>query len=41
MVNGRVEEMERLNALSDEALAKKGLKREDIVKHVMGDLLYL
>ena len=37
--NSRVREMDRLNAMSDEELARMGLKREDIVLHVFdGDL---
>ncbi|WP_136441790.1 DUF1127 domain-containing protein [Pacificoceanicola onchidii] len=39
--NPRVREIERLTAKSDEDLAKMGLKREDIVRHVMRDALFL
>lgn len=39
--NHRVREVERLNAMSDEALAARGLRREDIVRHVFRDLLYV
>lgn len=39
--NHRVQRVERLQALSDEQLAKLGLKREEIVKHVFGDVMYL
>ncbi|OSQ51018.1 DUF1127 domain-containing protein [Marivita geojedonensis] len=38
--NWRIREVERLQALSDEALAKKGLKREDIVRHVFRDVFW-
>ena len=34
----RMIEVERLNAMSDESLAKMNLKREDIVRHVFRDL---
>ena len=36
----RVEEVERLSALSDDALAAKGIKREDIVRHVFRDVMW-
>lgn len=39
--NSRVREVERLQALSDETLAQKGLKREDIVRHVFRDLYWM
>jgi hypothetical protein len=39
--NGRVREVERLQALSDKALAAKGLKREEIVRHVFRDVFYM
>jgi len=34
--NPRYLQIQKLQALSDEQLAKKGLKREDIVMHVFG-----
>ena len=34
--NPRYLQLQKLQALSDEQLAKKGLKREDIVMHVFG-----
>ncbi|MGJ8603436.1 MAG: DUF1127 domain-containing protein [Marivita sp.] len=39
--NIRIREVERLQALSDETLAAKGLKREDIVRYVFRDVLYM
>ena len=39
--NWRVREVERLNALSDAALAAKGLKREDIARHVFRDVNWM
>lgn len=39
--NSRARELERLNAMSDEALAEQGLRREDIVRHVFRDVYYL
>jgi uncharacterized protein YjiS (DUF1127 family) len=39
--NHRLKEVERLNALSDEALAKRGLRREDIARHVFRDVFYV
>ena len=39
--NARVQEVERLQSLSDAELAKKGLKREDIARHVFRDILYI
>ena len=36
--NARVRQVEALNALSDAQLAKRGLRREDIVRHVFQDL---
>ncbi|SMX37850.1 hypothetical protein [Maliponia aquimaris] len=39
--NSRVKEVERLNALSDANLATKGLRREDIVRHVFRDVYYV
>lgn len=37
----RTEEIERLNAKSDEELAKMGLNRRDIPRYVFRDMLYL
>ncbi|MEC7256825.1 MAG: hypothetical protein VXW58_03310 [Pseudomonadota bacterium] len=37
----RADEIERLNALSDAQLAKMGLRREDIARHVFRDLFYI
>lgn len=39
--NGRVEEIDALNALSDEQLAAKGLTRDRIVHHVFRDKIFL
>jgi hypothetical protein len=39
--NHRVAEVERLQALSDAELAKRGLRREDIARHVFRDLFYI
>lgn len=39
--NSRVREMERLSALSDEALKQRGLTRADIVRHVFRDVYYV
>ena len=39
--NSRVKEADRLNALSDAQLAKIGLRREDIVRHVFRDILHV
>ena len=36
--NSRAREFDRLNAMSDAALAAKGLKRDDIARHVFRDL---
>lgn len=37
----RMKKLERLTALSDEELAAKGMKREDIVNAVFGNKIYL
>jgi len=37
----RSEEVARLNAKSDAELARMGLRREDIVRHVFRDILYI
>lgn len=39
--NTRLAKVERLQALSDAQLEKRGLKREDIVRHVFSDMFYL
>ena len=37
----RVEQMERLNAKSDEELAALGLRREDIARYVFRDMMFI
>lgn len=37
----RVSEVERLSAKSDADLARMGLRREDIARHVFRDILYI
>lgn len=37
--NDRVREVEKLNAMSDAQLARRGLKRENIVRHVFRDMV--
>lgn len=37
--NPRLRQIERLSALSDEQLAARGLRREDIVRHVFRDVM--
>lgn len=39
--NARLQQVERLQAKSDDELAKLGLKRDDIVRHVFRDLYYV
>lgn len=39
--NHRVNRARTLMALSDEQLAARGIKREDVVKHVFGDIMYI
>jgi len=39
--NQRVQAVETLSAMSDEELAKRGFKREDIVHHVFKDTFYI
>ncbi|WP_439122864.1 DUF1127 domain-containing protein [Marivita sp.] len=39
--NCRVREVERLQALSDDALSAKGIRREDIVRHVFRDVYWM
>jgi len=38
---GRIARVEALQSLSDEQLAAKGLRREDIARHVFRDLFYV
>jgi hypothetical protein len=38
---GRIAEIERLNAMSDDELAKLGIARDRIPHHVFRDLFYL
>ncbi|MFC6688207.1 DUF1127 domain-containing protein [Jhaorihella thermophila] len=40
-MNSRVRQMNALMNLSDEQLAARGLRREDIARHVFSDSLYL
>ncbi len=39
--NGRINEVDRLNALSDESLSKMGLQRTDIVRYVFRDRFFI
>ena len=39
--NSRISEVERFQAMSDEALASRGIKREDIVRHRFRDVFWL
>ena len=39
--NPRIKKMEYLSSLSDAQLAARGLKREDIVRYVFGNKIYL
>lgn len=39
--NSRIKRVDALNALTDEQLAKRGLRREDIVRHVFGDYMHI
>ncbi|MBO9395769.1 MULTISPECIES: DUF1127 domain-containing protein [unclassified Shimia] len=39
--NSRIQQVDRLNALTDAQLAARGLKREDIVQHVFRDYMHL
>lgn len=39
--NSRIREVERLQAMSDEALASKGIRRDDIVRYVFRDLYWM
>ena len=37
----RISQIHQLNALSDDELAKRGIKREEIPAHVFRDLFYI
>ena len=39
--NSRVRQAEALQALSDEELAKHGLKRQEIARYVFSDMFYI
>lgn len=39
--NSRIQRVDALNAMSDEQLAERGLRREDIVRHVFGDYMHI
>ncbi|WP_292289404.1 DUF1127 domain-containing protein [Marivita sp.] len=39
--NWRIREVERLQSMTDEALAARGLKREDIARHVFRDIYWV
>lgn len=39
--SARAKRLDYLNSLSDEQLAAKGIQRQDIVRHVFADVLYL
>lgn len=39
--SSRMKRIEFLRGLNDQELASKGLKREDIVRHVFSDLYYM
>ncbi|WP_238367602.1 DUF1127 domain-containing protein [Mesobacterium pallidum] len=39
--NSKLKEMQRLHAMSDDELAKKGMTREDIARHVFSDYYYI
>ncbi len=39
--NTRIRKVEALSALSDEQLKERGIRREDIVRHVFSDALYI
>ena len=39
--NHRVRRVQQLSAMSDAQLAQRGLKREDIARHVFRDVLYI
>ncbi|ETX30538.1 hypothetical protein [Roseivivax isoporae] len=39
--NSRLRRMQALNAMSDAELARRGIRREDIARHVFADVLYV
>jgi hypothetical protein len=39
--NSRIDRVQALNALSDEELAARGIRRDQIVHHVFRDLYYV
>lgn len=39
--NARVRQLERLQAMSDAELAARGLKRDQLVRYVFSDFLYV
>ncbi|MBJ3764260.1 DUF1127 domain-containing protein [Maribius pontilimi] len=39
--SSRYRRLERLTAMSDAELAERGVKREDIVRHVFADVYYV
>ena len=39
--NARLQRVQRLQSLSDESLAARGIARDDIVRHVFKDVYYL
>lgn len=39
--NSRVHQVERLQAMSDEELSLRGLRREDIARHVFRDVIWM
>ncbi|QFT61753.1 DUF1127 domain-containing protein [Roseivivax sp. THAF30] len=38
--NRRVQQAQALHAMSDEQLAERGLRREDIARHVFRDIMF-
>ncbi|WP_133485897.1 DUF1127 domain-containing protein [Aliiroseovarius marinus] len=39
--SSRMKRIEAFNAMTDEQLAERGLKRDEIVRHVFQDLMYV
>ncbi|TCL00409.1 uncharacterized protein DUF1127 [Shimia isoporae] len=39
--NSRIQRVDALNAMTDEQLAERGIRREDIVRHVFGDYMHI
>lgn len=39
--NHRIRRVEQLNAMTDAQLEKLGIRREDIVRHVFADVMYI